>query len=254
VLLRIAQHQAFATPAAAANMARQIVVAKILNSRTLLLDTAKDRPEQSEILRSVAAQLADDAASADGVTDLDHLRGIEGNAARRYLTVLGQLPRQQTFQFTKRSRRPPTDPMNALLSYLYALLRTRCVGAAETVGLDPQLGYLHAVRPGRPSLALDLMEEFRALFADRHALTLVNRRQLNHHHFLERFGGAWELTDDGRRIVLDTWDAFLETEAPHRVLGVRTPRRHLLHLQATLLARHLRGDLETYLPYRVVGR
>jgi CRISPR-associated protein Cas1 len=144
--------------------------------------------------------------------------------------------------------------MNALLSYLYALVRIRCVGAAETVGLDPQLGFLHSLRPGRPSLALDLMEELRPIFADRHALTLVNRRQINRHHFVERFGGAWELTDDGRKVVLETWDAFLDTEVPHRVLGLRTPRRHIFQLQAKLLARHLRNDLDTYLPYRTTSR
>lgn len=254
VLLRIAQHEAFQNSAATADIARQIIVAKILNSRTMILDVAKDRPEDAARLREIAAELSNDATSAADVTDLDQLRGIEGNGARRYLAVLGALAGPETFRFTKRSRRPPADPMNALLSYLYALLRIRCVGAAETVGLDPQIGFLHAVRPGRPSLALDLMEEFRPIFADRHALTLVNRRQLNCHHFVKRFGGAWELTDDGRRIVLETWDAFLDTEVPHRVLGLRTPRRHVLHLQAVLLARHLRGDLDAYLPYRVVGR
>ncbi len=254
VLLRIAQHAAYQNPTATADIARQIVVAKILNSRTVLLDAAKDRPEEATRMREVAAKLSNDASSATPVTDLDHLRGIEGNGARRYLAVLGELARVETFRFSGRSRRPPTDPMNALLSYLYALLRIRCVGAAEAVGLDPQIGFLHAIRPGRPSLALDLMEEFRTVFADRHALTLVNRRQLNYHHFIERFGGAWELTDEGRRIVLETWDSFLDTEVPHRVLGLRTPRRHVLHLQAVLLARHLRDDLEAYLPYRVLGR
>jgi CRISP-associated protein Cas1 len=254
VLLRIAQHRAFQDPAAAAGIARQIIAAKLLNSRTVLLDAAKDRPDEADRLREVAAQLAADADSVVDISDLDHLRGIEGNGARRYLAVLGQLASPDVFRFTKRSRRPPADPMNALLSYLYALLRIRCVGAAEAVGLDPQLGFLHAVRPGRPSLALDLMEEFRSTFADRHALTLVNRRQLNYHHFVERFGGAWELTDDGRRIVLETWDALLDTEVPHRVLGIRTSRRHVVHLQAVLLARHLRGDLDAYLPFRTVGR
>lgn len=159
---------------------------------------------------------------------------------------------REAFALGGRSRRPPRDRMNALLSFLYALLRSECASGLEGVGLDPQVGFLHALRPGRPALALDLMEEMRPIMADRLALTLVNRRQIQADHFEELPGGAVYLTDEGRRIVIKAYQRRKEEVVRHRVLRRNLPLGLLPHVQARILARHLRGDLAEYVPY--VGR
>ena len=148
-----------------------------------------------------------------------------------------------------RTRRPPRDRVNAVLSFLYALLRAECTAGLESVGLDPQVGFLHALRPGRPALALDLMEEFRPIIADRLALTLINRKQLQADHFVNLPGGAVHLSDDGRRVVLQAYQQRKEDEVSHRMLDQKLPLGLVPYIQARLLARHLRGDLEEYPPY-----
>jgi CRISPR-associated protein Cas1 len=153
------------------------------------------------------------------------------------------------FTLAGRTRRPPLDRLNALLSFLYTLLCADCVAAVEGVGLDPQVGFLHALRPGRPALALDLMEELRPVLADRLALTLVNRRQLAAGDFVERPGGAVWLTDGGRKTVVVGYQQRKQEEVQHSVAGQRIPLGLIPHVQARLLARHLRGDLESYPPY-----
>ncbi len=175
----------------------------------------------------------------------------EGEAAAAYFDAFGLLVREDraALGFELRSRRPPRDPMNALLSFLYTLLRIDCVAALEGVGLDPQVGYLHALRPGRPALALDLMEELRPVVADRLALGLVNRRQLTRADFEEREGGAVLLTEQGRRTLLVAYQKRKQEEVEHRVVGTRVPLGLVPHLRARILARHLRGDLAAYLPY-----
>lgn len=254
VLLRIAQHDARRADDRVLAIARPIVAAKVLNSRVVLLDIAKDNPSRASKQRDVAAQLATMVEGLEQAHDLDTVRGIEGQSARMYLAAVGAVPRQDEFRFSLRSRRPAMDRMNALLSFLYAMVRVRCVGALEAVGLDPQVGFLHAPRPGRESLALDLMEEFRAPFADRFALTLVNRRQLAPRDFVERPGGSFEISDDGRSTLLTAWDEFMAADVAHRVMDRPVQRRFVPHVQATLLARHLRGDLDAYLPFRTYGR
>lgn len=184
--------------------------------------------------------------------DLDGLRGEEGNAARIYFQSLQHLVRpalRKDFAFDVRSRRPPTDPMNALLSFLYAVLLNDCRSALETVGLDPQLGFLHAVRPGRMALALDLMEEFRSVIADRLALTLINRGQIQASDFDKRDGGAVLLNDDGRKAVIAAYQERKQESLTHPLLEQQVPIGLLPHLQARLLARHLRGDAPAYVPY-----
>jgi CRISPR-associated protein Cas1 len=183
------------------------------------------------------------------IDDLNELRGAEGEAARQYFSVLSLLLRQRGFSIAGRTRRPPRDPFNSLLSFLYTLLCSECAAAAETVGLDSQAGYLHALRSGRPALALDLMEELRSVFADRLALTLINRRQLRPKHFERRPGGAVYMTDKGREILLDAYQKRKQDELTHRLLGRKIPIGLIPHAQATLLARHLRGDLSHYPPY-----
>ncbi len=178
---------------------------------------------------------------------------IHGDAAD-YFSVFRHLLHsvEDCLTFGGRNRRPPRDPVNAVLSFLYSLVRIECQAALEGVGLDPQIGFLHSVRPGRPSLALDLLEELRAPLADRLALTLINRRQLTAKHFITRPGGGVSLTDDGRRTLLVAYQNRKAEEVYHPVADRRTPIALIPHLQARLLARHLRGDLEQYPPY--VGR
>ena len=253
VLLRRAQHKALDSPGQTQAIARQIVAGKIQNTRTLLLRAARDisDPAGEQHLRETAGKLAallETARNADG---LNQMRGAEGAAARAYFAAFPHLIRgdADAFSMDGRTRRPPRDRTNALLSFLYALLRGECEAAAEGVGLDPQIGYLHTLRPGRPALALDLMEELRPAIADRLALKLVNRRQLRPGHFEDSPGGAVNLTDQGRRTVLDAYEQLKATDTPHRLLKQQLPIGLVPHIQARLLARHLRGDLAHYIPH-----
>ncbi len=182
---------------------------------------------------------------------LETLRGLEGNAAREYFGVFEQMILQQKadFRFDQRSRRPPLDNMNALLSFLYTLLTNEVAAALETVGLDPQMGFLHVDRPGRPSLALDLVEELRAPLVDRLALSLVNLRQVKAGGFTKKEGGGVLMDDETRKEVLTAWQKRKTEVVQHPFLEERVPYGLIPHVQATLLARHLRGDLDGYPPY-----
>ncbi|MDR3527920.1 MAG: CRISPR-associated endonuclease Cas1, partial [Rhizomicrobium sp.] len=179
------------------------------------------------------------------------LRGAEGEAAALYFSVFDKLIRSPDSQlrFSGRSRRPPLDPINALLSFLYTLLTHDCRAAAESVGLDPAVGFLHRDRPGRPSLALDLMEELRPVFADRLVLSLVNRRQLRAADFEHQDSGAVYLTDAGRKTVLEAWQDRKKEERRHPFLDEIAPIGLVPFLQAQMLSRHLRGDLDAYPPW-----
>ena len=181
---------------------------------------------------------------------LDEIRGVEGSAAVEYFSVFAQLVTKQRddFPFGDRNRRPPLDRVNALLSYLYTLLRFDAAGALTAHGLDPAVGFLHRDRPGREGLALDLMEEFRVPLADRLAVTLINRQQVRAEHFRVEENGAVLLTPDGRKEVLTAWQRRKQEEIEHPFLEEKLPIGLLLHAQALLLARHLRGDLDAYPP------
>ncbi len=207
-------------------------------------DEASELREAGERLRGILERLP-------GRTDLDLMRGDEGEAARTYFDVFGLLVRsdRETFDFVVRSRRPPRDRINALMSFLYTLLRADCVAALEGVGLDPQIGFFHSLRPGRPALALDLMEELRPAVADRLALTLINRGQLQRDDFEDQPGGAVYLSESGRKTVIVAYQKRKQEEVEHRALERKTPVGLLPHLQARLLARHLRGDIAHYPPY-----
>ncbi len=254
VLLRMEQWRAAVDRDRCLDVAKPVVAAKLLNSRVVLLDAAKDRSSRSKQLRSAADELGGFAEQVKAARDLDTVRGLEGIGAKRYFAEWSSLLSPQGFFFTARIRRPPMDPVNALLSFGYAMLRTRCQAAAEHIGLDPQVGFLHPVRPGRPSLALDLMEELRAPFVDRLVLTLINRRQLTTKSFSSEPTGAWRLTDDGRATFLAAFDSHLRTAVSHRVIEQDIERRKVPGLQALVLARYLRGDLTHYFPYRTTGR
>jgi len=253
VLLRRAQHAALSDSEITVAVARQMVAAKIQNSRNLLIRAARNTSDTAA--RGVISLAVDDMAGVlphlREVILLDTIRGIEGEAARTYFSVFNYLLRSDdpAFLFNGRSRRPPMDRPNAVLSFLYSILTGECVAALESVGLDPQVGFLHALRPGRPALALDLMEEFRAPLVDRLVLNLLNLRQLQVHHFEEMPGGGIYLTEDGRKVVLAVWQERKEEQVEHRALRERVPMGLLPYVQARLLARHLRGDLKSYPPY-----
>lgn len=253
VLLRRAQHLALSDSERRRLISRQIVAAKIQNSRQILLRAARESTDELEktALAEAAGRLAVILDRLRRLTDLDMIRGAEGEAARAYFGVFGYMVRgdRASFALDGRTRRPPRDRTNALISFLYALVRAECSSALEGVGLDPQVGYLHALRPGRPALALDLMEEFRPVIADRLAITLVNRRQLKAEHFEETPGNAVQLTEEGRRAVIVEYQRRKEEEIQHRVLKQKVPLGLIPHVQARLLARHLRGDLTHYPPF-----
>ncbi|MCY4110531.1 MAG: type I-C CRISPR-associated endonuclease Cas1c [Chloroflexi bacterium] len=253
VLLRRAQHLALSDPDQPWRIARQIVAGKVQNSRAQVLRAARDASstDARRALRQAAEDMADGLRRLRDADDLDGIRGEEGLAARTYFGVFEHMIRgdKPTFAFDRRTRRPPRDPVNAALSFLYALLHAECAGAAEGVGLDPQVGYLHALRPGRPALVLDLMEELRPLAVDRLVLTLINRRQLKADDFEQLPAGAVHLNDDGRRKVIAAYQRRKEVETPHRVLKRKVPLGLVPHVQARLLARHLRGDLRDYPPF-----
>lgn len=252
VLLRRAQHEALADPRRTAAVARQMVVGKIRAQRAVLARAAREAKsaEAGDAVRRAVGQLDAAAAFALNAPDVDTARGAEGQAAAVYFGVFDHLLGPADFRFETRSRRPPRDPVNALLSFLYTILRGDCTAALEGVGLDPQVGFLHVLRPGRPALALDLMEEFRPGFADRLALALVNRRQVGLQHFEPRPGGAVYLNEEGRRVVLTAIQKQKQATRPHRLFKEPVPLGLLPHVQARLLARHLRGDLPLYPPHR----
>lgn len=254
VLLRRAQHLALDDASRTLEIARRSVAAKIQNARHSLLRAAREPGDASEarLIAAAAEHLGRAIDRVATVGHLDELRGLEGDAARVYFGVFGLLVRtdRSAFPFDTRTRRPPRDRTNALISFLYALVLAECSSALEGVGLDPQVGYLHALRPGRPALALDLLEEFRPIVADRLALRLINRRQIQASDFEDHPGGGVFLTEQGRRTVLRAFQERKAEEIPHRVLGRSIPIGLLPHVQARLLARHLRGDLPAYPAFR----
>ena len=243
ILLRRAQYRAADDPSLTRKLAAAFVAAKLANSRTVLLRAARDHEVDVE---TPARLLLRNAQAALQAPDADSIRGLEGDAASAYFAALPCLIQAPGFDFSGRVRRPPTDPVNALLSFAYSMLAHDCRSALESVGLDPQCGFLHRDRPGRPSLALDLMEEFRPVFADRCVLTLINRRQITPADFIHRETGAVELREDSRKQFLTTWQERKQDEITHPFLNEKVSFGLLPFLQARLLARTLRGDLDAY--------
>lgn len=254
VLLRKAQFEAAADRPAAFKLARNMVAGKLKNSRTVLQRAAREAKADADQTALTAAVLKFNASlrAVNAVSDIDALRGVEGEAARTYFAALNHVIRvdgRDAFAIDGRSRRPPRDRFNALLSFLYTLLTHECRSALETVGLDPQVGFLHVLRPGRPALALDLVEEFRAALADRLALTLVNRAQLKGDDFRQTEGGGVLMDDAARRKVSIAWQEKKQETLRHPLLDTDVPIGLLTQLQARLLARTLRGETEAYLPF-----
>lgn len=254
VLLRQAQHRAANDASATLEIARACVAGKLRNSRSVLQRGARETEndaEAAQLTRAVDNLAASLRAAATAATP-DELRGVEGEAARGYFEALNLVVKpayRAAFALNGRTRRPPLDRLNALISFLYAMLMNDCRSALETVGLDPQLGFLHAVRPGRASLGLDLQEEFRAILCDRLALTLINRGQIGEKDFDLREGGAVMLNEKGRRAVVAAWQERKQEEITHPLTDAKIPSALLPFVQARFLARTLRGEMESYLPY-----
>jgi CRISPR-associated protein Cas1 len=254
VLLRRKQYRAADTDHAV-RLAKQFTFAKLANSRNVLNRGIRDHAEAVEVdkLQTESRVIKQHLQHilSESITTLDHVRGIEGDAAKHYFSGVNELilVDKDMFFMKGRNRRPPLDRMNALLSFLYSMLRHEVQSALESVGLDPAVGFLHRDRPGRPSLALDMMEELRAYIADRLALTLINRKQISSKDFVVKENGAILLKPEARKEVITSWQKRKQEEISHPYLGEKIKIGLLPYVQALLLARHLRGDLEQYPPF-----
>lgn len=253
VLLRQQQFRAADDPSISCRYAKGFLLGKVYNSRWVLERATRDHPQRVPVnqLKLLSYQLAESLPRIENACTLEELRGLEGAAAQQYFTGFPCLILQQqdTFAFTVRSRRPPLDPINALLSFAYTLLARDCAAALEGTGLDPYVGFLHRPLPGRRSLALDLMEELRPAFADRFVLTCINQKTILSRHCLRQESGAVMLSDEGRRIFLAAWQQRKQQTLQHPFLSEKIPWGLVPYVQALLLARTLRGDLERYPPF-----
>ena len=253
VLLRREQYRRADSAEGSAQMARNILTGKIANCRTVMRRCLRDHSDKVDAgkIGKAVSRLTGCLGQIERCTDLGSLRGIEGDAAGVYFDAFDELILNQkdAFSFSERSRRPPLDSVNCLLSFLYTLLMHDCRSALESVGLDPAVGFLHRDRPGRPSLALDIMEEFRAFIADRMALSLINLGQLDVNDFRTAENGAVTMHDEARKKVLVSYQKRKQDEIVHPFLQEKISLGLIFHIQALLMARHLRGDLDGYPPF-----
>ena len=251
VHLRLAQVRAYESQPIKDELARSFVMGKVCNVRSVLSRCVRDHGESERLLAALEAQNSVLKRLRDSSLEARSVRGLEGEAASSYFSAFNDMicSQKDYFAMTSRNRRPPMDPMNAVLSFLYTLLVHDCRGALEGVGLDPQIGFLHELRSGRPSLALDLMEEFRAPMAERVALSLVNLRQLSSKDFQLSETGMVQIKEDGKKKLLMAWQEKKKEELVHPFLKEKVPLGLLPHVQAMLLGRYFRGDLDAYPPF-----
>lgn len=251
--LRRRQYRLSDDEEASCRIARNLLIGKLYNSRGVIERALRDHPQRVDAprLRAASAGLAEHLLQIEQQADLDALRGLEGRAASLYFSVLDELILQgrEAFAFTQRSRRPPRDPVNAMLSFAYALLARDCAAALYGVGLDPFVGFLHRDRPGRASLALDLMEEQRSIRADRFVISLINNRVLQPKHFSYQENESCLIEEEGRKAFLSAWQERKQESLTHPYLNEKITWGLLPHVQALLLARTLRGDYEAYPPF-----
>lgn len=253
ILLRREQYRICDRPEKSLSIATSMIAAKIKNSSAVINRALRDYRMRldGEKLTSAVKTLNSLAIDALGAQSAESLRGLEGESANVYFGVFDDMILQQKedFSYRGRSRRPPMDPVNALLSFTYSLLTSMCVNALETVGLDPYAGFLHTERPGRCSLALDLTEEFRACLADRFVLSIINRRVICGDDFVEKENGSVLLKDDSRRELLKALQTKKHEVLTHPFLDEKVEWGMLPYLQAKLLAKYVRGDIEQYPPF-----
>lgn len=253
ILLRKEQYRISDDEEKSLAIARMMITGKILNARTVLMRALRDHTLSLDepLFQTHIQDLKQSAKEAIKADDLDMLRGVEGNAAQSYFSLMDQmiLTDKKHFYFHERSKRPPLDRMNALLSFAYTILAHDCASALEAVGLDSYAGFLHRDRPGRQSLALDLMEELRSPYADRFVLTLINNRVIQAKHFKVMEDGAVWLGDEGRRLFLTKWQDKKRETITHPFLGEKIYWGLIPYVQSLLLARYIRGDLDGYPPF-----
>ena len=253
VLLRRQQYRFADDREKSLGIARNMIAAKLFNSRWVLDRTVRDHGARidAELFAGKCRSLDESVRQARTAADMDSLRGIEGEAASVYFSVFNDMILQQkeNFSFTVRNKRPPLDNVNALLSFAYSMATGMCTIALESVGLDPYVGFMHTDRPGRRSLALDLVEEFRSVLCDRFVLTLINKRLINRGDFIKREDGAVLLTENGRREFFSAWQKRKYEELKHPFLEEKVEWGMLPYVQAMLLARYIRGDLDCYPPF-----
>lgn len=253
VLLRREQYRKADNPSACAEIACAVVAAKVANTRAVIGRALRDHSEKTDAtaLRDASGRLGRRIEKLRRVSSLDEIRGVEGDCGHIYFGIFRHLvtARDDTFRLTERSRRPPLDNMNSLLSFLYTLLMHDLSSAIESVGLDRQVGFLHRDRPGRAGLALDLMEEFRPFFADRLALSLVNLRQVQAKGFKRSESGAVTMTNETRKEVLTAYQKRKQDQIMHPFINEKVPVGMLFYVQALLFSRFIRGDLDGYPPF-----
>lgn len=253
VLLRREQYRKADDLNITKNIASNIILAKVANSRTVLNRAIRDHQDKidSDKLRSVSKRLEKYILQLEKTDTIDEVRGLEGISAAAYFGVFNELiiERNGNFNFSERSRRPPLDEVNAMLSFTYTILAHDICSALESVGLDPSVGFLHRDRPGRPGLALDLMEEFRSVIADRLVLSLINRKQVKYSGFKRAENGAVVMDADTRKILLVEYQNRKQTEVYHPYIDEKVKIGLLYFIQANLMARFLRGDLDGYPPF-----
>lgn len=253
VLLRRRQYRIADNHEQSLSVAKCFITGKLYNCKSVLQRFLRDHPDRGDT-KAVREAVDSLTVLLRRVVNCDRagtLRGLEGEAARTYYSVFDNLLLENAdgFRFSGRSRRPPMDPVNAVLSFLYTLLAHDCTAALETVGLDPQVGFMHRERPGRPSLALDLMEELRPYLVDRLTLSLINNRRLNSNYFVVKESGGVLMRDSARQVVIDAWQKRKQKEIVHPFLGEKIAVGLIPYAQALLLARYLRGDLDSYPPF-----
>lgn len=253
IILRKSQYRISDNKEASLKIARLVITAKIYNARSVIMRTLRDHAlsvDKRKFDEVVKAMLSSARAAIDSSDD-NTLRGIEGDAARAYFSVMDDmiLQNKKKFYFHGRSRRPPKDPFNAMLSFAYTLLSHDCACAAEAVGLDSYAGFLHRDRPGRESLALDLMEELRSIYADRIVLSLINNRVVDGKDFKIMENGAVLMSDDARKKFISRWQERKRSEITHPFLDEKIPWGLVPYTQALLMARFIRGDMEAYPPF-----
>ncbi len=253
VLLRKQQYRISDDEDHSCIVARNFILGKVFNCRWSIDRTLRDHSLRvnEEKCRGACTFLDEGMSRIRGETNLDSLRGVEGECASIYFGVFDELilNQKEDFSFTQRNRRPPLDNINTMLSFGYTLLTNECASALEGVGLDPYVGFMHRDRPGRKSLALDLMEELRPVLVDRFVISLVNNRQLQGHHFEKTESGAVRFTDDGRKKFLAAWQERKRENITHPYLKEKIAWGLVPHAQAMLLARFIRGDLDGYPPF-----
>lgn len=253
VTLRREQYRVADSNARSTSIAKSFIIGKIYNSRWVIERAIRDYPLRldAEKLKAKSEILQNSLKAVSLCEDTEQLMGIEGEAASNYFSVFDDLILQQkdSFYFTNRNKRPPLDNVNALLSFMYAMLSGMCASALETVGLDPYVGFLHKDRPGRISLALDLMEEFRSVLADRFVLSLINKKIINASGFTHKENSAVIMDNETRKLVLSAWQSRKQETIVHPFLEEKIEWGMVPYVQAMLLARFIRGDIDEYPPF-----